>query len=132
MADPGDQGDLPAQGWVFIKGAQPKLPDRSASRRDIMPFVRLWRPLILVFLAVAVFSPVALAQGVGNTGNALIEEQRGNIDRYSRQADELEKRIAASSEEDGRLVEIRLQFEELARELLAGAVAFRPRLSEIK
>ena len=96
-----------------------------------MPFVRLWRPLILILLAVAAFSPGALAQGVGNTGNALIEEQRGVIDQYSRQADELEKRTAANSEEDARLVEVRLQLEELARQLLASAVAFRPRLSEI-
>ena len=96
-----------------------------------MPFVRLWRPLILILLAVAAFSSGALAQGVGNTGNALIEEQRSVIDKYSGQADELEKRIAANSEEDGRLVDVRLQLEELARQLLASAVAFRPRLSEI-
>ena len=96
-----------------------------------MPFVRLWRPLILILLAVAAFSSGALAQGVGNTGNALIEEQRSVIDKYSGQADELEKRIAANSEEDARLVDVRLQLEELARQLLASAVAFRPRLSEI-
>ena len=96
-----------------------------------MPFVRLWRPLILILLAVAAFSPGALAQGVGNTGNALIEEQRSVIDKYSGQADELEKRTAANSEEDARLVEVRLQLEELGRQLLASAVAFRPRLSEI-
>ena len=96
-----------------------------------MPFVRLWRSLILILLAVAAFSSGALAQGVGNTGNALIEEQRSVIDKYSGQADELEKRIAANSEEDARLVDVRLQLEELARQLLASAVAFRPRLSEI-
>jgi potassium efflux system protein len=96
-----------------------------------MPFVRLWRALIFSFVAVAILASSALAQDIGNTGNALIGEQRNLIDGYSRQADELEKRIAASSEEDARLVEIRLQLEELARELIAGAVAFRPRLSEI-
>ena len=96
-----------------------------------MPFVRLWRALIVSFLVVAAFPSGVLAQGVGNTGNTLIDEQRGLIDGYSRQTDELEKRIAASSDEDAKLVEIRLQLEELARELLAGAVAFRPRLSEI-
>jgi len=96
-----------------------------------MPFVRLWRALIVSFLVVAAFPSGVLAQGVGNTGNTLVDEQRGLIDGYSRQTDELEKRIAASSDEDAKLVEIRLQLEELARELLAGAVAFRPRLSEI-
>ena len=96
-----------------------------------MPFVRLWRPLILILLAVAAFSSGALAQGVGNTGNALVEEQRSVIDKYSGQADELERRIATSSEHDARLVEIRLELEELAHQLLSSAVTFRPRLSEI-
>ena len=37
----------------------------------------------------------------------------------------------AIAEEDTKLVEIRLKLEELGRELLTSAVAFRPRLSEI-
>ena len=37
-----------------------------------MPFVRLWRPLILILLAVAAVAPGALAHGVGPTGNARI------------------------------------------------------------
>ena len=96
-----------------------------------MLFVRLWRALFLSLLAIALLASGALAQGVGNIGNALVEEQRGLIDGYVRQADELEKQVAAHGEEDARLVEIRLHLEELARELLAGAVTFRPRLSEI-
>ncbi|HEY6629998.1 MAG TPA: mechanosensitive ion channel family protein [Rhizobiaceae bacterium] len=96
-----------------------------------MLFVRFWRVLLLSVLAIAVIASAAVAQGVGNAGNALVEEQRGLIDGYVRQADELEKQVAAHAEEDARLVEIRLHLEELARELLAGAVAFRPRLSEI-
>jgi potassium efflux system protein len=96
-----------------------------------MPFVRLWRVLILsVLLAVALASVVS-AQGVGNTGNPLIEQQRGAIQQYAAKADELEKNLAADADHDGKLVEIRLQLEQLARDLLASAVAFRPRLSEI-
>lgn len=96
-----------------------------------MPFVRLWRALMFSFLAVAALSSVALAQGAGNTGNALIDSQRGAIQKYSAQADDLEKQVAANSEQDGKLVEIRLKLEDLAGELLSSAVAFRPRLSEI-
>ena len=96
-----------------------------------MPFVRLWRTLFMSCIVAAAVASGALAQGVGNTGNALIEEQRGAIQKYSAQADELEKQVAASREQDGKLVEVRLKLEELARELLSSAVAFRPRLSEI-
>ena len=53
------------------------------------------------------------------------------LDGLSKQADELERRIASNAEEDVRLVEIRLQLEELGHRLLTSAVAFRPRLSEI-
>jgi potassium efflux system protein len=95
-----------------------------------MPFDRLWRCLTLSFIVVAALLSGALAQGV-DAGSALVAEQRSTIQQYSHQADELEARIAANSQEDAKLVEIRLQLEELARELLSSAVAFRPRLSEI-
>ncbi|MEP9388508.1 mechanosensitive ion channel family protein [Mesorhizobium sp. KR9-304] len=96
-----------------------------------MPFVRLWRALLLSIVAVALGVSGAFAQGIGNTGNPLIEQQRGIIQAYSARADELEKQIAAHAEHDGQLVEVRLKLEALARELLASAVAFRPRLAEI-
>ncbi len=100
------------------------------SRRENMPFVRSWRALILLILMLASASG-AFAQGVGSTGNALIEEQRAVIQAYSAQADALAQQIKNDSEIDARLVEIRLKLEELSRELLTSAVAFRPRLSEI-
>jgi len=96
-----------------------------------MPFVRLWRTVVLVVLAFAILAPAAFAQGLGNTANPLIEQQRGTIQEYTARADALEKDIAANSEQDGKLVEIRLKLEELARELFSSAVAFRPRLAEI-
>ena len=96
-----------------------------------MPFVRLWRALLLTILAVALGVSMAYAQGVGNSGNPLVEQQRGTIQAYSVQAEELEKQIATHAEHDGQLVEVRLKLEVLARELLASAVAFRPRLAEI-
>ena len=96
-----------------------------------MPFVRLWRALVLSFLAVALFTSGAFAQAVGNTDNALVDGQRAAIQKYSAEADALEKQVAANGDQDGKLVEIRLKLEELASELLSSAVAFRPRLSEI-
>ncbi len=95
-----------------------------------MPFVRSWRALILSLFVMAVASG-AFAQGVGNTGNALIEQQRTAIQAYSSHADDLAEQIEADADIDGRLVEIRLKLEALSRELLTSAVAFRPRLSEI-
>lgn len=96
-----------------------------------MPFVRLWRALVLSFLAVALVTSGAFAQAVGDTDNALVDGQRAAIQKYSAEADLLEKQVTANGDQDGKLVEIRLKLEELASELLSSAVAFRPRLSEI-
>ena len=97
-----------------------------------MPFARLRRFLALVILVTAAALPAgAWAQAVGQAGSGIVAEQRQVLDGLSKQADELERRIASSAEEDARLVEIRLKLEELGRELLTSAVAFRPRLSEI-
>jgi potassium efflux system protein len=96
-----------------------------------MPFVRLWRVLVLSVLLAAALASGASAQGAGNTGNPLVEQQRGAIQQHASQADALEKELNTDAGQDGKLVEIRLQLEQLARELLSSAVAFRPRLSEI-
>lgn len=101
------------------------------SRRETMPFVRLWRTFLLSLMVAASAASGALAQPVDGTNNALVEEQRAAIERYSSQTDELERRIAADGNEDAKLVAVRLQLEQLARELLVSAVAFRPRLAEI-
>lgn len=45
--------------------------------------------------------------------------------------DEINARIDTSSESDEKLVELRLDLEDIATELLQGGVAFRPRLAEI-
>ncbi|MBX3580736.1 MAG: mechanosensitive ion channel family protein [Rhizobiaceae bacterium] len=96
-----------------------------------MEFDRLWRLFVLSLVAVAMLVSTASAQGLGNTANPLIEQQRGFIQEYTARADALEKEIAANSDHDGKLVEIRLKLEALSRELFASAVAFRPRLAEI-
>jgi potassium efflux system protein len=81
--------------------------------------------LILVVAAVMPFG--AIAQSVGG----VIGEQQKVIDELTRKTDILEKQMAANDEDDGRLVDIRLQLEALGRELLTSGQAFRPRLSEI-
>ncbi len=97
-----------------------------------MPFFRFQRAFAALFLVIGLAWPsFADAQGLGNTGTPLITEQRRAIDEMSRQADEFEKKIVSNDEQDARLVEIRLQLEELAHTLLTTAVAFRPRLAEI-
>jgi small-conductance mechanosensitive channel len=96
-----------------------------------MPLVRLWRSLVLPVVVLMAFASAASPQGLGNTADPVIEEQRGIVQQYSAEVEELEKQIEADSEQDAKLVESRLRLEEVARELLASGVAFRPRLSEI-
>jgi len=61
----------------------------------------------------------------------IVATQQKVIADLKTKADELEKRVRANSEDDARLVELRLELEKLARELLQAGVAFRPRLTEI-
>ncbi len=96
-----------------------------------MPFVRLWHAILVSMLLVATFAPAARAQDAPAGATSLVQEQRDSIRKYAAQADDLERQTGADSDEDGKLLEIRLKLEEVARELLASAVAFRPRLAEI-
>ena len=97
-----------------------------------MPFFRLCRFLAALTLAVAAVWPAAAgAQSAENPGSTILASQRQAIDDMAKQADEFEKRIVSNDDNDARLVEIRLKLEELAQNLLANAVAFRPRLAEI-
>jgi small-conductance mechanosensitive channel len=131
MADPAASRQLARSVAGLYQGPRRGAWQVCPSRRGIMPFVRLWRAVVLSFIVVAVAAATALAQGTSGAGSPLIQEQRTVIQKYSTQADDFERQIAANSEQDARLVEIRLKLETLARELLASAVAFRPRLAEI-
>jgi potassium efflux system protein len=96
-----------------------------------MQFVRPWRALFFSFIAVAAVATAVFAQDAGGSSDALVEEQRAAIQKYSAQTDDLERQVAANDTHDAELVEIRLALSELARRLLASSVAFRPRLAEI-
>ncbi|MEW9805142.1 mechanosensitive ion channel family protein [Mesorhizobium sp. ZMM04-5] len=87
-----------------------------------------WRTLFLSVVAVVIAAAAALAQ---QGGGALIEEQRSAIQKYSTRTDDLERQISVNDSNDGKLVEIRLELSEVARQLIASSVAFRPRLAEI-
>src|SRR6187200_2765453 len=93
-----------------------------------MLFARLRRFLFsMLFVMLAVWPLGAAAQN----SDGIVDAQRQTIESLSKQTDEFEKRIAANSDEDAKLVEIRLHLEDLARQLLASATAFRPRLAAI-
>jgi potassium efflux system protein len=89
------------------------------------------RLALFAFLAaiVALLSPLtAGAQAPSQDVDPKIEQL---IDGFTARVDDLERRMRASVEDDGRLVDIRNQLEAIAREVLATSVQLGPRLSEI-
>ncbi|MCV0397879.1 MAG: mechanosensitive ion channel family protein [Rhizobiaceae bacterium] len=62
---------------------------------------------------------------------SLVQRQEATIDRLALRSEELTRAVQAAAENDERLVELRLELEQLARELLEASVRFRPRLAEI-
>ncbi|TPK86542.1 mechanosensitive ion channel family protein [Mesorhizobium sp. B2-4-17] len=74
-------------------------------------------------------APVAQSGSPAPPG--LIADQQKMIKDLTAKTDGLEKKIQQDGEEDSSLVDIRLQLEELSRESLNTALAFRTRLAEI-
>jgi small-conductance mechanosensitive channel len=87
--------------------------------------------LALILLALSALAFPALAQDPSPNGSPIVREQRAVMDSLRQRTDQLEKQMAANSEDDARLVDTRLQLEETERQLLLSSVAFRPRLTEI-
>ena len=100
--------------------------------------------------AVPVGSPVAIAQEAdsapvaapaeapptataGRIGAALsvYDAQKPVIDEVARVLEGLRGRVERIANDDAQLVETRIELEQLARQVLAASVAFRPRLQEI-
>ncbi|WP_265518045.1 mechanosensitive ion channel domain-containing protein [Nitratireductor luteus] len=65
------------------------------------------------------------------TGNGFIASQKEKIDDIARQTQQLASQLEEKAGDDTGLVQIRVELEKLARDLLASGVAFRPRISEI-
>ena len=88
----------------------------------------------LVILALVLSSDVvagAFAQEPAQAPPSLVAEQQNVLQGLAAKTDSLQKQIEQNAEDDGSLVDIRLQLEDLSRDALKSAVAFRPRLAEI-
>ncbi|MCA0032833.1 mechanosensitive ion channel family protein [Mesorhizobium sp. B263B2A] len=91
--------------------------------------LRLIMVLTLVVSAPPSFE--AMAQGVGQAPAGLVADQQKIIQGLTTKADNFEKQTQQDGEDDSSLVDIRLQLEELSRQSLNSALAFRTRLGEI-
>lgn len=99
------------------------------------PHLLAIRLIVLVALA---FCPTAgaLAQdGQADTARGaagdVVASQQAVLDQLGRRIDDLEKSIADNADSDQKLVEVRLDLEDISTALLKSGVAFRPRLVEI-
>ncbi|WP_315923578.1 mechanosensitive ion channel family protein [Mesorhizobium sp. SP-1A] len=102
-----------------------------------------WFRLFLVLVAVTSAMPAARAQQTQPNAqsqqaatpapapSAVVADQQRVLQGLKAKTDDLEKRIQQEADDDAKLVDIRLQLEELSRQALAAGVAFRPRMSEI-
>nr|WP_295468731.1 mechanosensitive ion channel family protein [Mesorhizobium sp.] len=92
------------------------------------PLDRLAAFLIaLLTAAVLAVTPVAAQQAVPE----IVATQQAVIADLGAKTDELEKRVEANTGNDGRLADLRIELDVLAKDLLKAGVAFRPRLTEI-
>lgn len=97
----------------------------------MMSFLRHILTVLLIGASVAGFAAGAQGQGLGMSGSSIVDAQRRVIEGLTFRTNEFETKINDNAEDDLRLVEYRLQLEDLARELIVSSVSFRPRLTEI-
>ncbi len=91
---------------------------------------RLLRLAFVLIVAAVAFAPfIAAAQPPAPAG--LVAEQQKVLQGLASKTDDLEKKIQENADDDAKLVDIRTQLEDLSRQALASAVAFRPRIAEI-
>lgn len=106
-----------------------------------LPVLLLSR-LLLALVLVACAPALAAQEGEGGDRGIsfgpvrapspeIVNEQRARITAIGARADALESRMRANLDNDAVLVEVRVELEGLARDLIAAGVAFRPRLSAI-
>jgi potassium efflux system protein len=76
-------------------------------------------------------APTAAAPATVSAASDVLIEQQKLLDDMAARVDEIEKHIAANTENDAALVDDRLALEAMLDETLASGVAFRPRLGEI-
>jgi len=74
---------------------------------------------------------VAAAQEAAPGTISIVAEQRAAIEALTARTNEIEKQITANSEDDARLVDLRLALEDIERQLIKASVAFRPKLADL-
>lgn len=91
------------------------------------------RPILAAaFVALVMAAAMLLAAFPARAQNGgIVEEQRPIIEKLVTDTEALQSKIDAAKENDSELVKLRLAGTELASKVLASAVVFRPRLSEI-
>lgn len=108
------------------------IPGESVSRPTNL--IAHWlRLLVAAFVACTLTFAAAQAQDKQQQqqGTGVLAEQQSILDGLTAQIDQADKDIVANSDNDLRLVEIRLDLEEVLTKALASGVAFRPRVGEI-
>ncbi|MBA3446065.1 MAG: mechanosensitive ion channel family protein [Pseudaminobacter sp.] len=96
-----------------------------------MPVFLTRRFIALFLLAFSAVLVEAGAQSIGRNASAVVNEQRAAVNHLIARTDELERQIGSNSENDARLVDIRLKLEDIEREVIQGSIAFRPALADI-
>jgi small-conductance mechanosensitive channel len=87
--------------------------------------------VLLIVLTAPLWAARAAAQNPGSLESGIVGQQQNVIGELAKRTDALEKRVAASAQDDAALVDLRTELEAVDRQLLASGLAFRPRLSEI-
>lgn len=88
--------------------------------------------LIFLMLLFSAMTPiVAAAQEAAPGTISIVAEQRAAIEALTARTNEIEKQITANSEDDARLVDLRLALEDIERQLIKASVAFRPKLADL-
>lgn len=93
--------------------------------------VRRIAATLFIFTAVLVANAAAQDADLGKAPAGVVSDQQEVIASITARTDALQKKMEQSAEDDAGLVDIRLQLEQLSRDLLQSGVAFRPRLTEI-
>ncbi len=107
------------------------MPLPLVSRRYVMLFRLLRLILVLALVVSAPLSFEAAAQGVGQAPAGLVADQQKIIQALTAKTDNFDKQVQQNADDDSSLVDVRLQLEELSRQSLTSALAFRTRLGEI-
>lgn len=125
-------GRLPGFAGLIIKATEVRAAMAVRPDKDTMPIHSMRRlAFLLIGICAVLWAGMASAQNVGSYGAGLIGEQQAELDRLTATIDDIAKKVAASAEDDARLVALRTDLETVSQALLKSGLAFRPRLGEI-